>query len=410
MNKRIVTLIIIILVSFCFLGIVVADNATHNDNGTDDGSIDNKTDDKNITPDKNKSDDKSKYILAQGSGDDIRFSDGFRGFRLDYSKPAASSGDEFNRVSASKAGNSYVLEQAIKGCYAEGLSGEIGSIMAAVIQSGYSGEWDVAAQNAASSNGAVKINNRTEAVFNFEVLESASGNVSNYFAYTVSLRTISGNNTNQTNVTNETNITNATNITNMTLMFDNETNETLLAELLAFLLYWGDLLFDAWEPIIETLINDFLLVYHAIEEMVQLFENFMAELQAFIDAVEQLSIMLTELWKQIDGLLKLLAILMNAIQQLINLIMSILNYIIALISAIIAFIQQLLALLWSLISFLLYLINQILALIQAILNFLKELGNVLVSVIENAVILITGFVLITVGAFVYNRIKNQGGK
>ena len=48
MNKKIVTLILVILISLCFLSIVVADNATHDDNNTTDH---NKTIDKNKTSD-----------------------------------------------------------------------------------------------------------------------------------------------------------------------------------------------------------------------------------------------------------------------------------------------------------------------------------------------------------------------
>lgn len=414
MNKKIFALIIVILISFCFIGIAMADNATHQDNSTDDHDkpIDKDTSDKNKTPDKNKTDDKSKYILAQGSGNDIKFSDGFRGFRLDYSKPAATSGDEFKHASASSAPNSNMLMQTIIGCYVKGLSGQIGSIMSGAIQSGASGDLVNAAQNSEKINGAVKINNNTAAVFSFEVLESVSGNVSNYFAYTVSFRSISSNTnqTNLTNTTNATNVTNATNITNMTLLFDNETNATLLEELLDYLLFWADMLYGAWEPIIETLLNDFLIFYHALEELVHLFENFMAELQSMMDAVEKFLNMLASLWKEIDGLLKLLGVLLSFIQQIINLIGAILNFIVGLISAIIALIQQILGLLFALINFILEIINQILLLLQAILDFLKALGNVLVSVIENAVILIAGFVLITVGAFFYNRIRNQKKK
>ena len=107
MNKKIVTLILVILISFCFLGIVMADNVTHDDKNTTDHDktidndkdvdkdkkIDKKTTDKDKKTDKSKTDDKSKknYITAKGSGNDIKFSDGFRGFRLDYSKSPASS-------------------------------------------------------------------------------------------------------------------------------------------------------------------------------------------------------------------------------------------------------------------------------------------------------------------------------
>ena len=65
MNKKIITLILVILVSFCFLSIVVADHATNNDNNetdhnpTDKDKVDDNSTDKNKTDDKSK-DDKSK--------------------------------------------------------------------------------------------------------------------------------------------------------------------------------------------------------------------------------------------------------------------------------------------------------------------------------------------------------------
>ena len=414
MNKKMVTLIFVIFISFCFISIVVANNTGSVDkNSTDPGKpIDNKIPDKNITPDKNGSDNKTKknYILAQGSGSDIRFSDGFRGFMLDYSKPPASPGDEFKRASASKASNSNTLKLAIIESYKQDSSGQIGQIMADFVKTGSSsskvGQAVAASHQSVGNHAVVKINNRTEAVFNFEVLESVSGNESDYFAYTVSFRSISDHNQtkNLTNITNTTNITNATNITNMTL-FDNMTNETFLDELYALLLFLADMLFDAWEPIIETLLNDILMIINAINELAKMFENIMAEIQSLMDAIEKFLNMLESIWKELDGLLKLLAMVLEAIQQLIGLIEYILNLIMSLISAIIALIQWILNLLLALINFIIDLINQLIALIQAILDFLKSVGSFLVNVIQNALIIIGVFVIITIGAFVYNRIR-----
>ncbi len=403
MNKKIVMLVGIIFISFCFLSFVVAENVMHDDNSptNHDKPIDKDTTDKNQTPDKNESGDKPKgnYVLAKGSGDEISFSDGFKGFRLDYSKPAANSGDEFKPVSASKAPNSKTLEKIIIACYKEGLSDMIGEIVADYIISG-SIPSEISGSDASSYHGAVKINDHTEVVFAFEVLESVSGNESDYFAYKVSYRTI-----NQNNLTNVTNATNITNTTNMTMLLDNETNTTFLDDLLGFLLFLADMLYDAWEPIIETLINDILMLINALEEIVKMFEEFMAEVQSLMDALEKFLDMLESIWKELDGLLKLFAVLLNAIQQLFNLIESLLNFIAGLISAIISLIQQILGLVFALINFLIDLINQIMALIQAILDFSKSVGGFLVNVIESAAIIITGFVVFTIGAFVYNRIK-----
>ena len=111
MDKKIVALILVILISFCCLSIVVADNATQDDDtppgddstvdgddsDDDDTSDDDKKDtkkntDKNKKKNKNKTDDKKGDVTAKGSGNDIIFSDGFRGFILDYSKSPASKG------------------------------------------------------------------------------------------------------------------------------------------------------------------------------------------------------------------------------------------------------------------------------------------------------------------------------
>lgn len=438
MDKKIVTLILVILISFCFLSIVVADNATHDDNNAtdhdkkidddksvDDGQVDkdkkvdkNKTDDKNKTKDKNKTDDKSKknYIIAKGKGNDIRFSDGFRGFRLDYSKPAASPGDKFKHASASSASNSNKLKLAIIECYKLDSSDHIGRVMADFIKTGSSsskvGE-AVAASHGKISN-PTKINNHTEAVFNFEVLKSVSGNESNYFAYTVSFRTINDekvttnnltNTTNTTKVANTTNATNKTNITNMVLPKDNETNATFIDNFYDNLDSFINALYDAWKPLIDTLLSGFLMLANGLEGLIDLLGGFMMEIQTLMDALGRLLDMLASLWEGLAGLLKLLGIILAFIDQLLNLIGAILNFIIGLISAIISLIEQLLGWLFGLIDFLLGLLNQILSFIQAILDFLTSLGSNLIKVIENGAIIITSFVIITIGAFIYNRIR-----
>ena len=63
MNKKIITIIIVILISFCFLSIVVAENATHDNNNTTDHG---KTPDKNKTiANKTNNESKNNYILAK---------------------------------------------------------------------------------------------------------------------------------------------------------------------------------------------------------------------------------------------------------------------------------------------------------------------------------------------------------
>ena len=477
MNKKIVTLILVALVSLCFLSIVVADNATNDDNNSTnhDETVDNnktvdndddddkdKTDDKNKTTDKDKKDDKSKnkYILAKNKGNNVKFSDGYKGFRLDYSKSPASSGDEFKSVSTSKARNSNDLKLAIIECYKLDSTGNMAKIMADFIKSGSSntkvGKAVAASHEKISDHEVVKINNHTEAVFDFEVLKSVSGNESNYFAYKVSFKSINdggkvinqttNNLTNLTNTTvnataNTTNATNTTNITPVTQTIDNETNATFLDDLYDYLLFLASALYDVWQPIIDTLINDFLMIVNALEELENLFNAFMDEIQALIDAVDELLDMLGSILGDLAGLLNLLGILVTGIEQLLNLIGALLNFIGGIVSAIISIVQQLLALLsglinfiaglisaiisliqqlisfiWGLISgilgllsglinFILGLFDQIMSLLQAIFDFLKSLGSSLISVVENGAIIIVAFLVITVGAFFYNRIR-----
>lgn len=431
MNKKIVALILIIVISFCFISIVVADNVTHDDSNAthdDKNTIDHdkksdkdKKDDKdthikNKTKDKNKTDDKSKnYILAKGNGNDIRFSDGYRGFILDYSKHPASSGDKFKRASTSKASNSNALKLAIIECYKLDSTGQIGSAISNIVKTGSAGgkvgEAVAASHKQVSDHEVVKINKHTEAVFDFEVLKSVSGNESDYFAYTVSFRTIDDENINQTNnltnTTNANNKTNNTNNTNITAIAqpDNGTNSTFLQGLYDYLASLANSLFDAWKPIIDSLINDFLMIVNALEGLAKLFEDVMAEIQSLIDAIGKFLELLQSLWEGLDGLFKLLGIILTFIQQLINLIGQILDFVMGLISAIISLIQELLGLLFALIDFIMDLINQIISFIQAILAFLASVGSFLIKVIENAVIIITSFVIITIGAFIYNRIR-----
>ena len=485
MNKKTFALVLVILISFSFLSIVVADNITNDgddatdhddtvdvDNDTDDDNDTsdkdnddkNNTDDKDDSTDENKTPDKSKkdYILAKGHGNDIKFSDGFRGFILDYSKKPAKSGDEFKSVSASKAHNSNTLKQAIIQCYIQNSTDNIGKIMADFVKKGYSntkvGEAVEDSHEKIDDDEIVEIDNDTGAVFEFEVLKSVSGNESDYFAYKVSFvtlfddenetnssnETVLANITNETNVTNETNetnITNATNITNDTVPGDNETNATLLKEFYDYLVFLASSLYDAWAPFIDTLMNEYLMFMNALEELCNLYEYFMTEIQALLDAIEELLGMLQSMWTELAGLFKLLEMIFIGIEQLINLLASTLNFLAGLlssiislvkqflgllyglirflsnlismilswvwglISAVISLIQWLLGLLYGLISFLSDLLNQLMSLIHAILDLFKSAGSFLANVIENAFIIIAAFVLVTIGALVYERIK-----
>ncbi|MEE1128591.1 MAG: hypothetical protein UHW99_01265 [Methanobrevibacter sp.] len=462
MNKKIVTLILVILVSFSFLSIVVADNATHDsNNGADDGPLggqdktddntpdkgyasdkDQKSDknikantDKNIKDNKNKTVDKSKnnYILAKGHGNDIKFSDGFRGFILDYSKSPASSGDEFKRVSASNAPNANTLKLAIVECYRHNMDGSVASIVPDFIKSGSSptqvGKAVASSSEIVGDTAVVMIDNNTEAVFQFELLKSVSGNESNYFAYKVSFRTIDHvivqvNQTNDTDESGPESFTNNTTVPTIALnqTRGNETNGTFLDDFFDSLL---NSVYGTWKPIIDSLAGFALSVVSGIEWIGNMFNGFMNQIQQLINGLHRLTELIGSIWKQLSGFLKLFAILLTSIEQLLRLILSALNFIIGLLQTLISLVQYIIGLILSIIDFVIGLINQIIgmitelinfimafitdlinqltALINAIFDFLKKVGSSLVDAIANAAIIICAFIIVTVTTFVYDR-------
>ena len=81
------------------------------------------------------------------------FSDGFRGFILDHSKPPAKSGDEFKRASASHAGNSNTLKKGIIDSYMDDSTDHIESKMNDSTKNGSSSS--KARESAAASYGSI---------------------------------------------------------------------------------------------------------------------------------------------------------------------------------------------------------------------------------------------------------------
>ena len=461
MNKKIVTLILVMLVSFSFLSIVVADNATHDANtGADDSSSDtpdkkddasdksdaadkntdkDKKSDKDKTDSKDKTDDKSKhnYIKARGHGNDIKFSDGFRGFRLDYSKSPASSGDEFKHVSASRAPNANTLKLAVVECYRHDMDGSVGNILSDFIKSGSSsskvGKAVASSSEFIGDTAVVMVDNKTEAVFNFEVLKSVSGNESDYFAYTVSFRTIDHIivpiNQTDTNESSPESFTNNTTIPTVALnqTGGNETNGTFFDDLQGYFDSVLNSIYDAWKPIIDSITGFALSLAGGIEWIGNMFNGFMGQIQQLIDGLNRFTELLGTIWTELSGFLKFFAIILTSIEQLLNLILSALNFIIGLLQTIISLIQYIIGLILSIInfvmglisqiigmitdlinaiiSFLTNLINQIGALINAIIDFLTKAGSYLVDVLANAAIIICAFIVVTVATFVYDRSK-----
>lgn len=455
MNRKIVTLILVILVSFSFLGMVMAENATHDDtSGADDSSSDktddasdksdaaDKNTDKDKKSDKDKTDSKDKsktnYIKAKGHGNDIKFSDGFRGFRLDYSKSPASNGDEFKHISASRAPNANTLKLAVVECYRHDMDGSVGNILSDFIKTGSSsskvGKAVASSSEFVGDTAVVMVDNKTEAVFNFEVLKSVSGNESDYFAYTVSFRTIDHilipvNQTNETNGTGPESFTNNTTIPTVALnqTGGNNTNASFFDGLQGYFDSILNSVYDAWKPIIDSITGYAMSLAGGIEWIGNMFSGFMGQIQQLIDGLHRFIDLLGNIWKELSGFLKMFAIILTSIEQLLKLILSALNFIIGLLQTIISLIQYIIGLILSIINFIMGLISQIIgmitelinaimafitdlinqigALINAIIDFLTKAGSYLVDVLANAAVIICGFIVVTVATFVYGRSK-----
>ena len=175
MNKKLITLLIVLAV-ICSISIVAADNNTTQSNDTVD---------------------LSQYITAdQINSDKVEFSDGFTGFLIDSSKNHVTKDDGFTSHPTSDIELGDYLKLAIVECYRQNCENKIGEIIASFADGSYKDSGDSVIKEVLSSsekigdNAVVEINNNSEATFNFEVLKPIDDETSDYIAYTVSFKTI----------------------------------------------------------------------------------------------------------------------------------------------------------------------------------------------------------------------------
>ncbi|MBQ7927251.1 MAG: hypothetical protein IJ287_00685 [Methanobrevibacter sp.] len=174
MNKKTITLLLVVIFSISCLGMVWADNNTTN--ATEQLEIEDTT----------------NYIMPISITDNgIKFSDGFTGYCIDLTKNSITTDDKFTTEHTTDSENAIKL--AIIECYKANKENDIENIISKVINKDSSD--DIAKKVLSSKenigdSAVVEINNDTEATFNFELLKSNDVEKSDCVAYKVSLKTI----------------------------------------------------------------------------------------------------------------------------------------------------------------------------------------------------------------------------
>ena len=174
MNKKTITLLLVVIFSISCLGMVWADNNTTN--ATEQLEIEDTT----------------NYIMPISITDNgIKFSDGFTGYCIDLTKNSITTDDKFTTEHTTDSENAIKL--AIIECYKANKENDIENIISKVINKDSSD--DIAKKVLSSKenigdSAVVEINNDTEATFNFEHLKSNDVEKSDCVAYKVSLKTI----------------------------------------------------------------------------------------------------------------------------------------------------------------------------------------------------------------------------
>lgn len=196
MNKKIFAILALLIVILCCISIVSADNGTDDvQTATDDDTVETTTDNSDNTSD-SQTIDLSNYITAVSIGTTVTFSDGFTGFSLDPSKGQITDQDGFTAISTAGVPQANYLKLAVVESYKAGNEGDIGSVVSSFVDGSYQSSSNPVVQSVLSSSDSigdyevVKINNNTEATFEFEVLEPVDSNKPSYFAYRVSFNTI----------------------------------------------------------------------------------------------------------------------------------------------------------------------------------------------------------------------------
>ena len=178
MNKKIIPLLIVLIVSVCCLSLVSADNNT--------------TDNVTVTEDvqEDLTDDIIAFSITENG---IEFSDGFTGFCLDPSKGSISVDDKFTSQATTGGEVENNVKLAIIECYKTGHEDDIKNIVSQVIAGNK--EQDIvesvySSTETVADTATVDIDNSTEATFTFELLKSQDDSKSDCLAYTVSMQTV----------------------------------------------------------------------------------------------------------------------------------------------------------------------------------------------------------------------------
>lgn len=217
MTKKIIPLLIVLICSLCFLGMVCAE-----DNTTDDLSSDD-------------SEDMSNYIMpVQITGNEIEFSDGFIGFCINSAKAQITTDDNFTSQATENDDLQTHIKLAIIEAYKAGKENNLGSIISQLINGNKDDDVLQAAFNSEENSGdtaVVKINDTTEATFTFELLKSKDDDKSDCLAYKVSLKTVEKEDDKHNDTDNKTdnktdNNTDKNNTNGETII--NETNNTII--------------------------------------------------------------------------------------------------------------------------------------------------------------------------------------
>ena len=197
MNKKLIAIFTVILIFLCCLSAVSADNDS---DVVSTDTVEQTTIETEPTPTETEPTeiDLSQYItvisIINGA---VQFSDGYTGYSLDSSKQPATSEDGFESSGTGSAGSlSNYLKLAVVEAYKANRESDLDSIIASFVDGSYQSSSDPVIQAVLSSdetigdNAVVKIDNTTEATFDFEVLTPVDGDTSSYFAYSVSFATV----------------------------------------------------------------------------------------------------------------------------------------------------------------------------------------------------------------------------